>query len=78
MIVHSPEELALMVRNYRKQAKISQAKAGDLVGMKQTTLSAFENKPDSTKLDTLFRVLAAVNLEVHVVPRGSVKWDEEW
>lgn len=78
MIIHSPDELALLVSNHRKQNKMSQAEASELVGLKQATISAFENTPTGTKLDTLFRILAAVNLEIHVVPKGSQKWDSEW
>jgi HTH-type transcriptional regulator / antitoxin HipB len=52
----------------------------DLVGLRQETISAFENKAERTKLDTLFRILAALNLEIHVVPHGTKvsKWDQEW
>jgi len=56
------------------------------VGIRQDTVSKFELNPDSTKLDTLFKMLAALNLELHVVPRaeglsseaGSVKTDTDW
>ena len=81
MIIHSPKELAAFVNNHRKNnEKITQAKASKLVGIKQVTLSAFENKPGSTKLETLFKILAAVNLELSIAPKGSSisGWEEEW
>ncbi|TCJ96214.1 hypothetical protein EV694_1768 [Volucribacter psittacicida] len=37
--------------------------------MKQATVSAFENTPDSTKLETLFKLLAGLELELVVQPR---------
>ncbi|MGL5040405.1 MAG: hypothetical protein ACRC6D_09935 [Aeromonas sp.] len=51
--------------------------------MKQTTVSDFENRPGSTKLDTLFKILSALDLELHVVKRGSTldqtkSWNKEW
>lgn len=80
MYAHSPKELALLVASERKKLKLSQAAVGDLVGLKQKTISAFENKPMSTQLDTLFRILAALNLEVKIIPRGERgnQWKEEW
>lgn len=85
MLIHSPQELALAIANQRNKIKMSQSAAADLVGLKQQTVSAFENKPESTELDTLFRILAAVNLNIHVLPkeidktsRDSKEWNEEW
>jgi len=53
------------------------------VGMKQTTVSGFEQNPDTSKLETLFRLLSALDLELHVVPRGQASekdsgWTQEW
>lgn len=67
----------------RKKLKLSQAEVGDLVGLKQKTISAFENKPESTRLDTLFRILSAVNLDINVTAKGESTqaddhWKEEW
>jgi HTH-type transcriptional regulator / antitoxin HipB len=83
MIVHSTQELAEFTRDCRKQKKLSQSEIGDRVGLRQETVSAFENKPDSTKLETFFKLLAALNLELQVVPRGAASkanqgWDQEW
>jgi len=85
MIIRSPKELALLVRYCRKENKLSQADAASLVGLKQTTVSAFENKPVGTKLDTLFRILSAVNVELHFIPKEKASepgidksWKEEW
>jgi HTH-type transcriptional regulator / antitoxin HipB len=80
MLVTSPHQLAITVRDQRKQMQMSQADVADHVGLRQETISAFENKADRTKLDTLFRILAALNLEIHVVPRGTKvsAWDKEW
>jgi HTH-type transcriptional regulator / antitoxin HipB len=80
MLVTSPHQLAITVRDQRKQMQMSQADVGDHVGLRQETISAFENKADRTKLDTLFRIIAALNLEIHVVPRGTKVsgWDKEW
>ena len=83
MLIPSPKELALMVIEQRKKLKLSQADVGKRVGLKQQTISAFENKPASTKLDTLFRILSAVHLDVMLLSKNESlsakkQWKEEW
>jgi len=51
--------------------------------MKQSTVSEFENYPDGTRLETLFKLLAALDLELQITPRDSnpqekCTWDQEW
>ncbi len=82
-LTHSPKTLALLVSNQRKKLKLSQADVGELVGLKQTTISAFENKPERTKLETFFRILSAVNLDLALLDKNKVnkiktQWKEEW
>lgn len=77
MIIRSPEELGLYVRNQRKAQKQVQSEVADLVGLKQATVSDFENNPATSKIETLFRILAATNLEMHLTLRGE-KFVEEY
>ncbi len=81
MLIHSPKELALAVVAQRKKMKLSQSDVGKLVGLKQQTVSEFENKPESTKLDTLFHILSAVHLDIttrdKTIPDKN-QWKEEW
>lgn len=83
MKVTSPALLAAAVRDQRKISKLTQTDAAKQVGIKQTTVSDFELRPESTRLETLFKILAALDLELHVVKRGSTLderkvWDREW
>ena len=86
MQVTSAKMLANALRDQRKARKMTQIETANVVGMKQTTVSAFENTPEGTKLDTLFKLLAALDLELHVQARNSDvttsgdtnKWNEEW
>ena len=93
MLIHSPTELAEFTRDHRKSLRLSQAEVSDRVGLRQETVSGFENKPGSTKLATLFKLLSSLDLELHVVPKVKLKatvvwsgeivgtpqeWDEEW
>lgn len=83
MLIRSPKELALLVINRRKELNLSQAEVGKLVGLKQQTISAFENKPESTKLETLFRILSSTKLNMRLLAKGESylaknDWKEEW
>jgi len=81
MILHSTQELAEYIRDRRKRQKLSQAEVGDRVGVKQATISAFENNPEGTKLETLFKLISALDLELQVIPKEKARnqgWQEEW
>ena len=86
MQITSAKMLANAVRDQRKTRNITQSETAKLVGIKQNTVSAFENNPDGTKLETLFKLLAALDLELHLQPRNTTaapqtntqKWSEEW
>lgn len=60
MRVTSPTLLAAAVRDQRKISKLTQSEAAKQVGIKQTTVSDFELRPESTKLETLFKLLSAL------------------
>lgn len=67
----------------RKKQGLSQLEVGKLVGLAQKTISGFENKPESTQLETLFRILSALNLDVKISSKNGVEnksseWKNEW
>lgn len=81
MFIRSAKELALLVTSQRKKLKLSQADIGKLVGLKQQTVSDFENNPEGTKLSTLFYILSAVNLDLRAFTKNDTtnsQWKEEW
>ena len=83
MLIQNPKALALYVRGQRKERKLTQTDVGEVIGILQDTIFDFENRPDSSKVDTMFRIVEAVGLEIHVVPSGAKldgdnKWNEKW
>jgi len=90
MKITSAKQLANTLQDTRKTKSLSQTDVAKQVGIRQDTVSRFELNPDSTKLDTLFKMLAALNLELHVTSRGNdlpsenvnakhnSTWKEEW
>lgn len=86
MLIHSPADLARYYRDQRKQRGVTQVDVAEDVVVRQDTVSKFELKPDNVRLDTLFRLLAALDLEMHIQPRGEETpvdspkkgWTEQW
>jgi HTH-type transcriptional regulator / antitoxin HipB len=82
MKITSPRLLAQAVKNARNSKKLTQQKTAEQVGIKQSTVSGFENQPDMARIETLFKLLSALQLELHVIERDSENittgWDQEW
>lgn len=79
MIISSAKDLALYLNDQRKQLKMSQSEVADLVGLKQDTISKFENSPNNTRVDTLFRILSALNLNMILIEKEQESHKEiEW
>lgn len=72
MRVNSAKDLSVYIQNQRKTNNLSQETVSDLASVRQATVSAFELKPDNAKLDTLFKLLSALDLELDVRPKGGV------
>lgn len=84
MKVTSAKQLSACLKDARRLQKLSQSKVADKVGLRQDTVSNFEINPESTKLDTLFKILAALELSLDIKPRTDPPdsspsgWKEEW
>ena len=82
MKLTSPEALAQALKNARKRQGLSQSDTANQIGVKQATVSGFENHPDGSRIETLFKLLSALNLELHVAERNKPDdesgWDQEW
>lgn len=82
MRITSPEMLAQALKNIRKERQLSQSVVADSVGLKQATISGFENRPEGSRVETLFKLLTALDLELHLSERDAKNaetgWDQEW
>lgn len=70
-IVHSPESLGQFLQRVRKHKKLTQSEVGNNFKIDQTTLSSIEQGAKGTRVETLFRLLAALNLELIVQDKKS-------
>jgi HTH-type transcriptional regulator/antitoxin HipB len=65
----SPEGLGAALRKERKKKGLSQTDVGKSVGIDQPTISRVEKGNPGTELGTLFRLLAALDLELVIQER---------
>ncbi|AHF01694.1 DNA-binding protein [Thiomicrospira aerophila AL3] len=77
MRVNSIKELAVVLQNQRLSLDISQSQLAELACTRQATVSNFENNPAQAKIETLFKLLSALELELEVRPKGSLAQDNK-
>ena len=87
MKVTNSTQLSAYLKDIRQTRKLSQEKVACKVDIRQDTVSSFERNADATKLETLFKILSALELELVIQPRNSPPgvaeengggWKEEW
>jgi HTH-type transcriptional regulator / antitoxin HipB len=92
-LVNTSSQLAMAVKSRRKVSGLTQAAAAARVGLLPKTVSAMENHPEKTTVESLFRLLAALELELVLKPkavplktpsgerataRRAVRFDRNW
>lgn len=70
-IVHSSGSLGQFFQRVRKAKKLTQASAGDAFRIDQTTVSSIEQGAAGTRIDTIFRMLAALDLEMIIQDKAN-------
>ena len=69
---NTPHQLAQVLRGQRKALGFTQKQVADLVGLFPKTISALESTPDRSRIDSLFKLLSALGLELVLRPRSAV------
>jgi HTH-type transcriptional regulator/antitoxin HipB len=84
MKINTPEELSGFLKQKRKKDLYSQTDVSAKTGVQQQTVSAFERNSNQAKIETLFRLVNALGLELHLEDKNapaadqSDQWQEEW
>ena len=68
-MVRSPKQLGALIQEERVRRNLSQQALADLTGTGQKTISHIENGKEGTKLETIFGLLAALDLEIQLATR---------
>lgn len=69
--LYSPVQLANYMRLVRQKNQWTQSELASRIGIKQATISNFENNPDKTTLTTLFKLLQALKMEMVLSEKGQ-------
>lgn len=77
-IVNSPKLLGAAIKRQRKAKKLTQQEAGAAFKLDQTTISSIEQGAAGTRLETLFRMLAALDLEMVIQPIKNSGSGDNW
>jgi HTH-type transcriptional regulator/antitoxin HipB len=82
-MIYSPKQLADMMLLIRQKNGWRQSELAKKVGIKQATISNFENNPNKTTLSTFFKLLQAMDLTLSIQEKSQVASlnendDESW
>lgn len=66
----SPKVMGQILKSIRTEKGLNQQQAGNLVGITQAMISRIETGESNARIDTIFRLLAALDMEMIVEPRG--------
>ena len=70
LTARSAKQLGLALQQRRSAKGLTQTELANLVGTGQKTISKIENGNPATRMDTLFSILAALDLELDIQLRG--------
>ena len=79
--IHTPFQLAAAFRSRRKTLGRTQAEAGERGGLFPKTISAMEAHPETSSIGSLFKLAAALDLELVLSPKETERHaaiKEEW
>lgn len=70
--IATPAQLGRVLRGYRKARGLTQERAASKVGMRAKTVSAIEGGQGAgSSIETLFKLLSALDLELVILPKGA-------
>lgn len=70
-MARTAKQLGAEIRQQRIAQRLSQLALADLVGTGQKTVSMIENGKPGTRIDTIFALLAALDMELSLRPRSA-------
>ena len=76
--IKTPRQLGAVLQGYRKNLMLTQMQVGARVGLPQKEISKLEIDPSSAALARVFKLLAALELEIVVREREQSSTSAEW
>lgn len=76
ILLRLPNQMGAALRRARRLNGLSQAELAELTRLRQATISNVESGDTDTQLDTIFRLLSALDLEIIVRTRTKAGPDD--
>jgi HTH-type transcriptional regulator/antitoxin HipB len=79
-LIVSSENMGAVLRDMRRQQGLTQAELGKRVGLDQKKVSLLENGNPNCRIDSLFRLLSALEVglvvqpKIELTPVGTDRW----
>ena len=74
---NTPKQLSKILRARRGSLDLTQQEVATLVGLLPKTVSALENRAENSNIETLFKCLSALDLEIRLLPKELPEKDSE-
>ncbi len=74
-IIRNNNDLGEAIRQARKYMELRQVDVAQKASVRQALVSDLENGATRAKLDTVIRVLAALDMDLSIVPRRKAGFD---
>ena len=74
-VIRSNKDLGAAIRLARKASNLRQVDVAQKASVRQALVSDIENGATTAKLDTVIRILAALDLDLSVIPRQKAGFD---
>lgn len=75
---HTPKQLGQVLRGQRKSQKLTQKEAAQVVGLLPKTISKLELATETATIESLFKLLSALQLELVVRSKSQESPTKEW
>jgi HTH-type transcriptional regulator/antitoxin HipB len=76
--IKTPQQLGAVLQGFRKQRGLTQAQVARASGLLQSAVSELELDSSTASLNRIFKLLAALDLELVVQSRGASPKVSEW
>ena len=75
---HTPKQLGQVLRGQRKSQTLTQKEAAKMVGLLPKTISKLELATETATIESLFKLLSALRLELVVRSKLQESPSKEW
>lgn len=72
-VARTPQQLGSLLKSHRNQRALTQQAAGTKVGLKQSTVSTMEANAARTTVESLYKLLSALDLELVIREKQGPK-----